>query len=353
MFVTVNLSRALLRATRSDSMARMSSMNPSSPSSDHRRSGLNSLLSRLLPGLFVLFLAVPPVSAEAELGVHAGSDTEVERAIEPMRALGVKWVRLWADVDWAAPRDIAAFDQARAFHAAGFRVVVCLSGHHDPAVPNPAEVRAYCEWLLDAAGLREAVDVWEIGNEINVPRYWHGTPAQYVTELLKPAYETLHPAGEKVLGTSFSVYQVGGKMSLAVTEQAVQAGYLDWCDYAGFHPYTVTVEEVPVVMEKLRALYGTKPLFITEWNLKQKKDPAKRLDPAERRRRLDAALPLLREKAEVICYYRLLEADREGGWAGLLKVDYSPQEPYHEMFKSWAEGATDDNASAPALRETN
>lgn len=292
-----------------------------------------SLLARIAAAL----LSTLPAHAGAELGVHAGSDTNVHKAIEPLRALGVRWVRLWADVDWEQPAEHSSFQQARDFHAAGFRVILELSCHETKKLSDPAAVRAWCDWVLTVPGMKEAVDIWEIGNEINVERYWPGTPEQYVELLLQPAWESFHPQGEKVLGSSFTVYQENNKLSTARTARAVAAGYLDYCDYAGLHPYTHTPREAEIFMREIETLYGRKPIIITEWNLKQSKDPAQRGAWAQRRAMQEEAWGSLRERADVICYYRLLESEREGGWPGLLKKDYTPQRPFYEMFLGWSQ----------------
>jgi hypothetical protein len=276
-------------------------------------------------------LFIPALAAQEKsqfLGMHVGNETNVEKAIPQLKDLGVSWVRLWADVDWTH-REHPSFEKARKFHAAGFRVILTLSSHSTKRVPVYDEVKSYCDWLQKVPGLSTAVEIWEIQNELHLERYWPGTAREYVDQVLRPAWDSFHPAGEKVLAGSFSAYQEKGKLGTRLTEEYVAAGYLDYCDYAGVHPYTHSVAEMKKFLTRVRAVFGSKPIIITEWNFKQQKDWSRWSEM------LNEALPFLRQHAEVICYYRLLGSKGEGGWPGALKQDYSPQEPFTSTIKSW------------------
>ncbi|MBC8041797.1 MAG: hypothetical protein H7Y06_14735 [Opitutaceae bacterium] len=289
--------------------------------------------------------ALPPTQAPrlSGLGVQVGNDTDVARAVPRLRELGVTWVRLWANVDWRAPAEPVSgvFDRARALHAAGFRVIVVLSAHlTDAAPPAYADVKAWCDWAQTRPGLAEAVDVWEILNELNViedgrKKYWIGGPDDYVREVLRAAWDSFAPRGELVLGGSFTAYQRDNRIDTSVTRAYLAAGYLNYCHYAGTHPYTRTAEEMRAHFAEVRALYGAKPVIISEWNFKQQRDAA------EWARMLDAVRPELAAQTELLCFYRFLATPLEGGWPGLCANDetYTPVEPWFSLFRGWARSA--------------
>lgn len=270
--------------------------------------------------------------------MHIGNDTDIGKAIPRLRDLGVKWVRLWADVDWEQHTEHYSFQKARELHAAGFRVILELSSHSadqkKARVPTYAEVKSYCDWVQSAPGMKDAIEVWEILNELNLKRYWAGTPQQYVDGVLKAAWDSFHPNGELVLGGAFTLYQDKGHASTRITQQYVDAGYLNYCDFAGSHPYAQRPGDLQKHLDELKAIFGAKPVIMTEWNLKSRKDTAQWAEM------LETAKSIVGPHATIICYYRLLGTEREGGWPGVLKADtYEPQEPFYSQFRSWTHPA--------------
>jgi len=271
-------------------------------------------------------------------GMHCGNDTDVPKSLPVLKDLGVKWVRLWADIDWATQKEHGAFQKAREYHAAGYSVILLVS---QQAVPTYQQVYDYLTWAVLQPGMKDAVDIWEILNELNVNnnfidtssgKYWKGGASSYVTDVLKPAWDVLHPLGEKVLGASFTAWQWNGSAWATGTWQVqpvVDAGYLDYCDFAGIHPYTKSVSEQIGIVDSCLSKYGSKPVLISEYNFKALPDWN------EWARSLNEVRLQLQSKVARICYYRLLESSGEGGWPGIVKRDYTPQQPFYDMYKNW------------------
>jgi len=108
------------------------------------------------------------------------------------------------------------------------------------------------------------------------------------------------------------------------TKRYVDAGYLNYLDYAGLHPYTTTLAELKDVTSKALALFGDKPLCIGEWNFKQRSDHHSWV------RDLVRARAWLYDRVETVIYYRLLGFASEGGWPGFVYNDggtYVPTPP--------------------------
>jgi hypothetical protein len=270
--------------------------------------------------------------------MHCGNDTDVPKSLPVLKDLGVKWVRLWADVDWTTETEHGAFQKAREYHAAGFNVILLVS---QPTVPTYQQVHDYLTWAVSQPGMKDAVDIWEILNELNVNnnfidtasgKYWKGSPSSYVNNVLKPAWDVLHQLGEKVLGASFTAWQWDGSAWATGTWQVqsvVDAGYLNYCDFAGIHPYTKSVSEQISIVDSCLSKYGSKPVVISEYNFKAM------ADWNEWARSLNLVRLQLYSRVARICYYRLLESSGEGGWPGIVKHDYTPQQPFYDMYKDW------------------
>lgn len=275
-------------------------------------------------------------------GMHIGNDTDVAKAIPVLKDLGVQWTRVWVDTDWSL-QEHSAFEKAKALKAAGFNTIVEFN---QAKVPTPEQVKAYFDWAQTVPGLSEAIDVWEILNELNVPRYWRGNPQEYVNNVLKPAWDSLHPRGEKVLGAAFTAWQ-NGDWGTGITQRYVEAGYLNYVDYAGTHPYTNTVKQLREYMKAIAKVYGSKPMIISEWNFKAQKNPkawAKLLDQAR---------PILQDRVFTACYYRFIGFNKEGGWPGIVSKNkqgnYTAKQPFYDLYKRWPKAGA--SASAPQQRK--
>jgi len=82
--------------------------------------------SRAVSVLLLAAAASSILPAEPEggfLGMHCGNDTSVAEAVPVLKDLGVRWVRLWADLRWDEQKETKTFSMAREFKAAGFKVI--------------------------------------------------------------------------------------------------------------------------------------------------------------------------------------------------------------------------------------
>lgn len=279
------------------------------------------------------FRPVRSVSSNDFYGMHVGFDAYPPKAIPVLNDLGVRWVRVWTNMDWDNRTIPQSFNLARDLKDAGFKVIMVF---HQRRVPTDSEVRDYFDWVQTVPGLSETIDVWEILNELNLSQYWEGTAEQYVNNVLKPAWDSLHRNGELVLGGSFTAYQNDGnrRLGTTVTENYIRAGYLDYVDYAGSHPYTRTVTELRQHLDRVKSLFGAKPIMITEWNFKAQANHDRWAAM------LNEVRDYVSQRAVTACYYRLLETEKEGGWPGVVssnpdEASYRPVEPFYSLYKSW------------------
>jgi hypothetical protein len=255
-------------------------------------------------------------------GVHMSLGETPSKAIPVMQDLGVKGVRLnngltrWSN-RWAAN---PVFQKAIAYHNAGLRVVMLTTC---TTAATYAQAKAYFQWAMTVPGLKNAVDQWEIQNEIDLSKYYDhsGNWSYYVNNDLKGAWDALHPAGEKVI--SGAGYQVE-------TEQGLKnAGVMNYSDSIGFHLYARTPEVLRQRASAVKALFGSKPIDVTEWNFRPTSGDA---DWGTYLRGIHSFMKATFASAY---YYRWSVNDSFTGHAGLVNPDYTPHNPFYDAFKSW------------------
>lgn len=204
------------------------------------------------------------LAASFDLGmaINDSSATVFNNSVANMRALGVKSVRMWYGPNsWNERNFDGALRRTIQYANAGFDVTLCIQ-MDQATVPNPSEVKGWFNWALSDSALRNAVDRWQVGNEPDIyPQFWKGTMPQYVNNLLKPAYEALKAHGEQVISA-------GPAYNVTKLQELVNAGMLNYCDYAGMHVYADTINFAKSQLAKVKGIIGSKPLMITEWNYK-------------------------------------------------------------------------------------
>lgn len=271
------------------------------------------------------------------INVNTVNSALVAKSIPLLKGLGINSVRLWYSVNSYKDRKIdKVLKTAATFKKAGFDVMVSVNDSQGD-VPKASDVKAMFTWLMQDATVRKSVDRWEIGNEPDRRDYWKGTLPQYVTGLLKPAYEALHAAGEKVVSAGVS-------WNPADVQKMIDAGMLNYTDYVGYHPYANGVSMVKTRIQQINAVVkGRKPLVASEWNVRgsegNKTSWAKQV--AEVSSAIDAGFD--------IPYYFCLVADRNSGArpGGIMNLNGSINTPFFNAVKTFADGTPIPNAPDP------
>jgi Glycosyl hydrolase catalytic core len=160
-------------------------------------------------------------------------------------------------MEWTTFAQRHWMQRAREYHNLGFHVTVVVT---DEKVPTYEQAKAYYQFAVSQPGLKEAIDRWEINNEPNLAEYWTGTPWQYVNNVLKPAYEVLKANGETVIGAAMGTF---ADHAIAFRD----AGYLNYVDFANYHPYGANADEQIARIEQVKKIFAGKPITLTEWNI--------------------------------------------------------------------------------------
>jgi hypothetical protein len=225
---------------------------------------------------------------------------------------------------WAADGGtLDGLPHAQAYKNAGFKVMMEIG---DDAVPTYDEASTYFAALAKNSDLMKSVDSFEIVNEPNRPPFWKGTAQQYVDNVLKAAWDVLHPTGVKIVGA-------GPTFDVNFCKTLVSFGYLNYCDYANFHPYGSSPEEIYTRATGAIAAFAGKPTIFTEWNIRgtSGKDPWAQ--------KVDATRKLLATTgADSSFYFPLFVSEALAGPGGLINLpDYSKNEPFFDTVKNWGE----------------
>jgi Fibronectin type III domain len=253
-------------------------------------------------------------------GVGVDTDQDPSKLIPVLKSLGVKSVRLWFGVaSWKGTYGQKAINEAGEYKAAGFKTMICVDA---PEVPSQATITAFFNHLASMPGALTNVDLWEIGNEPDRPPFWKGTASQYVNIILKTAWNILHPLGAKIVGAAPSWDPNYG-------QQMVNAGYLNYVDYANFHAYGNSAKDIISRAAQYQKVYAGKPILISEWNVHTITDPTKWVTALNQ---IEAAI---KNDAMSIFYYCLIKNTSSVGNSGIITSSLAPNGSFYSMFKSW------------------
>lgn len=248
-------------------------------------------------------------------------DTDV--AIPALKSLEMKTVRLWYDVkDWNDAPDRKFLKYFKEHHQAGFTVIAIFD---TPSVPEEGQVKAFFERMTADSMAMQSIDFWELGNEPE-RGFFPGTLDQFVNGFMKPAYEVISAAGKPVIGG-------GASYNIDLAKQLHDLDYENYCDYVGFHPYGASGAQIVERAVGAKAIFGGKPLVVTEWNVQFQNDP----DAWAEQVRL-AAIGLA-EVSYMNFYFAMASNDTHVGEGGIIAPDGTPNGPFYTVAQTW--GAKD------------
>jgi len=118
-----------------------------------------------------------------------------------------------------------------------------------------------------------------------------------------------------------------------VTKAYLNNGYLNYCDYAGMHPYHETASGQRDFMTQVKSLFGTKPVIVSEWGLKPANYSVTTYTQA-----MDANRSFMYNNVYTACYYRFTPGNK---WlVSSLSSGYTPVEPAYTTYKNWPKASS-------------
>jgi hypothetical protein len=200
-----------------------------------------------------------------EGAANAGLSLAQLKGDELKNDAGMNTMRVWHNVRYDVAPTAALFATDKAWKEKGYKVLsVFVSPPNAPRSLIPTYNQTYA-WYQQAYELgKNYVDIWEPGNEPQFGLYWPGTLKEYVDTVQAPAYDALHARGAYIM----SAAAAGDINDL---KNLINAGILNKTDAVGYHPFGAVTQHIERI-RAARALIGTKPLFITEWNIDDHND---------------------------------------------------------------------------------
>lgn len=242
---------------------------------------------------------------------------------------GMGWVRIWhgySDYSQPPAANHPTFVRARALQAQGLKVLCVVtpiekgtSTTSMPLVPtNSLTAYDFFSHFADAAG--GCIDAFEVLNEPNLQNYNAGynALANTVKFIQAPAYRALHGAGQFV---------VAGAPQEGATNlpYMIQNGFLDCGDAVAFHPYGANHAEQFNRVQNVHNLIGSKPLWVTEWNLH-----ANSANPADWVQQLQMAASEIKTYVAAVFHFRTVQTSQAAGVAAPFDVSLNRRSVWYD-----------------------
>lgn len=286
-------------------------------------------------------------------------------ALDQLKRLKIGAVRLWHNADWSSDTIAdtnSALRRAFALHDAGIDVLLVVqAGEGKPTTvpPDAASVKRYFAALLayreldGKRTLKDVVDRWEIGNEVNLDRYFvTGADDKeykprldlYVDRLLVPAASVLESAGEPC-GTAGLSW--GGAGPLDHLLKTIPADTMKQIDFIGYHPYAQEADQAKLaeaVNASVEKYAPGKPIYATEWNVSHKKTYEGKYD--EWASAIERCYPNAAKAFDRVYYFALVDNEQVRGGQGMHRpasilrhekeadaaTPLVPNEHFHDAF---------------------
>jgi hypothetical protein len=264
--------------------------------------------------------STPKVTAGFYDGINVNGGLDADRVIPKLRELGVTGVRIWVGMfTWNHRGNGQAFIQAKKYKDAGFKVMMNVGA---VSTASESTYQGFFNWLKSQKNFK-SVDMIEVGNEPNHFKSWAGGLDGYM-KVLKIAYKTLHPTGMKILGA-------GPTFDVEACKGLVKLGYLNYVDYAGFHPYGNSAAQIIERLKGAKAAYGSKPLIVSEWNARNQASSSAWAN----------TLKVARKDIAKYCngayYFAFMKGGSMAGAAGVFaNSSLSHNGPFYDAVKSFA-----------------
>ncbi|GIW76671.1 MAG: hypothetical protein KatS3mg104_1734 [Phycisphaerae bacterium] len=266
------------------------------------------------------------------ININDGTSNIKNKAIPVLKELGVKTVRVWFSPNFKSKSWEGPLQRALDYSNAGFDVMMIISTPNGQ-VTNASDVKSWFTWALGNSSLKNAVDRWQIGNEVDKSQYWKGSLSSYVTNFLKPASEVLRSKGEKVVSAS---------VSWNPNDVATMIGYgmLNYVDFVGYHPYGNSISQIQSRVKQINDIVaGRKPIIASEWNVRGYEN-----NKTEWAKQVRSVAPIIRDGFAYNYYFAVLNTTRTpAGPAGVMNSDGTKTDFFYKLKEGMSRSSGSDN----------
>jgi hypothetical protein len=319
------------------------------------RTGLLLLLAAAVAAfLTTQVLKTRTAGGDGFYGMVVGPTVDADAAMKRLGDLRVNTVRLQTDIrDWAQPSANTGSDaydgwlpQATRLHKSGFRVVLLVNSVGGQ-MPSYARAKGVFEWLVGRPDAKKSLDVVEVMGPLTEqasnadafsPTLTRAQQAErYVQGPLKAAADVFHHQKIKVLGGSFTLLQQSADFSRQavvgtdVAKAYVNAGYLDYADYAGLQPYADSAHVQRDWTKRYTTVFPDTQIWISEWGLVRTAFP----DGASYSQAMSDAGKALKDTVKVACYSGFTTGDGPENVVHSGLGGYQPNQPAYDTYRAW------------------
>lgn len=258
-----------------------------------------------------------PIVAGYYDGINVNTSQDASKVIPVLRSLNVKGVRLFLGMKtWNHRGNGQDFLQAKKYRDAGFKVMMQVG---TPDVPSESQAVGLFKWMKSKTGF-SSVNMFQIGNEPNHYKSFHGSLQDYI-KVLKIAWSELHPTGAKIVGA-------GPTYDVEACKKLKALGYLNYVDYAAFHPYGNSANQVIERLQGARSVFSAKPLVVSEWNIRgQKTYDAWANEIAKARKDMN-------KWCNASYYFCLVKCNTMAGPAGVITTSWNKNNPFYSAVQN-------------------
>lgn len=271
------------------------------------------------------------------ININDGTSDIKNKAIPVLKELGAKTVRVWFSPNFKSRSWEGPLQRALDYSSAGFDVMMIISTPSGQ-VTNATDVKNWFNWALTNSSLKNAVDRWQIGNEVDKSQYWKGSLSSYVNNFLKPASEVLRSKGEKVVSAS---------VSWNPQDVATMIGYgmLNFVDFVGYHPYGNSVSQIQSRVKQINNIVaGRKPIIASEWNVRGYEN-----NKIEWAKQVREVAPIIRDNFAYNYYFAVLNTTRTpAGPAGVMNSNGTKTDFFYKLKEGMSRSSGSDNTENEA-----
>lgn len=265
-----------------------------------------------------------PISSMVK-GTFVDTSDPVSRDGPLVQQIGCGWVRLWCTIsNWNNPPTVASdlFSIERQWKVAGYKTLTVFTPPEVTGSPAPTPATASAWFQAAIATANGAIDAWEIGNEMNLANYnvdYAAHASSWITNMLQPAYQVLHTAGQKIVSGGWSEGPNNG------FAYALQKGLLNFCDIVGYHGYGPDAATHISRVMQVRQMVGSKPIWETEFNIHGNVN-----DPAGWMSELNKAAAGIGGLVQGIFHFKLIQNASAAGVAAPFDANGQPRNIWYD-----------------------
>jgi hypothetical protein len=272
------------------------------------------------------------------IGGPTGSG-QITQALADFKSTNAKSVRVWLSIatsstgGWntTSPVEASSVAAIKTYKQNGFLMVAALVPENGIAPTDASQVNAVIDYVMTTSGLKDVVDIWELGNEPDHATYWASTDiADYTKKYLIPAGKRIHQMYGKKTANAPPSWNWQDVKTMFTTEDPDAPGTyaVSYVDYANLHFYGSSMSDISDKLDSFATYAKTvqKPTMATEWSMN---NPGNDADWAAA---IKGMWPLVQTHLNIAHYYTYMQTNTDHGEDGIVDTNQKHRDPFWTMY---------------------